>query len=291
MAVVSVNELADYRRATENLTPDMSARTYQRVFLVRTDDKNDGPLVAKSDPAIPLQGDPYPGDARAFCKNKSVEPFAPPMAWHVVCEYSSEWVINPNPLNDPALISWKAEQFERPVWRDRNGFAILNSVGDFFQTLPVMDDSHFVVSVKKNLAAVPVWVATYQDAINISPFTVDGILVGTGLGKLQALNIGETQERNGIQYRVLSYDIHLREEGWDLEILDMGFTRKGDYTLGEDPTKNYSAAPRDGDQTSSESAVLLDGAGGKLSPANPLTAVFLPFSVYPQKNFNMLPLT
>ncbi len=291
MAVISVNELADHRRATDNLTPEFSTRTYQRVFLVRTDDKNDGPLVAKSDPAIPLQGDPYPGDARAFCQNKSVEPFAPPMAWHVVCEYSSQWVINQNPLNDPALISWKAEQFQRPAWRDRDGYAILNSVGDFFSTLPVVDDSRFVVSVKKNLAAVPVWVATYQDAINIAPFTVDGILVATGLGKLQSLHIGEVQERNSIKYRVLSFDIHLRAEGWDLEILDMGFTRKGDYTLGEDPTKNYSAAPRDGDQTGSETPVLLDGAGGKLSPANPLTAVFLNFGVYKQKDFNLLPLT
>ena len=56
MAVVSVKELADYRRATENLTPDLSVRTYQRVFLVQTNDKNDGPLVAKLDPSIPLPG-------------------------------------------------------------------------------------------------------------------------------------------------------------------------------------------------------------------------------------------
>ena len=291
MAVVSVKELADYRRATENLTPDLSVRTYQRVYLVQTNDKNDGPLVAKLDPAIPLQGDPYPGDARAFCKNKSVEPFAPPMAWHVVCEYSSEWEIKQNPLNDPALISWKAEQFQRPAWRDRNGAAILNSAGDFFATLPVIDDSRFVVSVKKNLAAVPVWVATYQDAINIAPFTVDGILVATGLGKLQSLHIGEVQERNSIKYRVLSFDIHLREEGWDLEILDQGFTRTGDYSLGEDTGKKYSAGERDGDQTISETPVLLDGNGQKLTPANPLTAVFLSFGVYKQKDFNLLPLT
>lgn len=291
MAVVSVNELAEFRRATDTLTPDLSIRTYQRVFLVRTNSKTDGPFVAKNDPSIPAQGDPYPDDAFAYCKNKSVEPFAPPMAWHVICEYTSEWEIRPNPLNDPAHISWKAEQFERPAWRDRDGYAILNSAGDFFATLPVIDDSRFVVSVKKNLAAVPVWVATYQDAINSAPFTVDGILVATGLGKLQSLHIGETQERNNIKYRVLSFDIHLREEGWDLEILDQGFTRVGDYALGEDTGKKYSAGDRDGDQTISETPVLLDGNGQKLSPANPLTAVFLPFSVYKQKDFNLLPLT
>lgn len=291
MAVVSVNELAEYRRATDNLTPDLSIRTYQRVFLVRTDDKNDGPFVAKNDPSIPVQGDPYPDDAMSYCKSKSVEPFAPPMAWHVICEYTSEWEIRENPLNDPAHISWKAEQFERPAWRDRDGYAILNSAGDFFATLPVIDDSRFVVSIKKNLAAVPVWVATYQDAINISPFTVDGILVAAGLGKLQSLHIGEVQERNNIRYRVLSYDIHLREEGWDLQILDQGFTRVGDYGSGEDTGKKYSAGERDGDQTISETPVLLDGAGGKLTPANPLTAVFLNFGVYKQRDFNLLPLT
>jgi hypothetical protein len=155
----------------------------------------------------------------------------------------------------------------------------------------VIDDSRFVASVKKNLASVPVWVATYQDAINISPFTVDGILVAAGLAKLQSLHIGEVQERNNIRYRVLSYDIHLREEGWDLQILDQGFTRTGSYAAGEDTSMKFSAGERDGDQTISETPVLLNGNGGKLSPANPLTAVFLNFGVYTQRDFNILPLT
>ena len=290
MAIVSVKELAEMRRASETSTQDSSVRTYTRVFLVTTNSKHDGPKLVKDAATIPRRGEQYPDDLFVYMANKYVEAIAPPMAWHVICEYTSEWSFGQNPLSDPAIISWKAEQFERPTWKDRNGEAILNSAGGFYPTLPMMDDSHFVASVQKNVSIIPVWVTTYQDALNISPFTIDGIAVAAELAKLQSLQIGDWQERNNVLYRVLSFDIHFRADGWALSILDQGFARRGLASRGEDITKDF-AIRREGDMTPSEQPMLLNGLGQKLSPANPTTAVFLDFDVYRLRDFNLLPLT
>lgn len=295
MSVVSVVELFEERAGESAVSLAQSIRTYTRVFRVDTNDKNDDVVPVGTASGIPQQGDQYPSDTKAWVRNIQVRQLAGSTFWEVTCKYSSEFEITSNPLDDPAIITWSAEQFQRPTWKDRYGFPLLNSAGRFFQKLPMVDDSRFVVSIQKNVAVVPWWVATYQDALNISAFTVDGITVYAQLAKLNALKIGNWQERNAIQFRVLSFDIHLSEIGWDLEILDEGKARLGNpspnkYDVG-DPTENADktyTAVNDGDFTASGESVLLDGTGKQL-PANSF-GYFMIYGYYPLKDYNVLPL-
>lgn len=299
MAVISVAELFDERSGELTTGLAQSIRTYQRTFLVKTDDKNDDVVPVRNANGIPRIGDRYPSDAGAngsWARTIAVRQLAGATAWTVTVSYSSEFEILTNPLDDPAIITWSAEQFQRPTYMDRYRRPILNSAFRFFSKLPQVDDSRFVVSVQKNVAVVPAWVANYQDALNIAAFTVDGITVGAELAKFNAFKIGTWQERNAVRYRVLSFDLHLSAVGWDLEILDEGKSRLGNPTPGprdvgstsEDPDKSY-AAVNDGDQTNADEDVLLNGWGQQLPKGN--LGVFLPYGYYPLKDFTVLPLT
>lgn len=299
MAVISVVELFDERSGEITVGLAQSVRTYQRTFLVKTDDKNDDVVPVGNAVGIPRIGDRYPSDVGtngSWARTIAVRQLAGAMAWNVTVSYSSEFEILTNPLDDPAIITWGAEQFQRPTYKDRYNRPILNSAFRFFSKLPQIDDSRFVVSVQKNVAVVPAWVANYQDAVNISAFTVDGITVGAQLAKFNSFKIGAWQERNAVQYRVLSFDLHLSEVGWDIEILDEGKARLGNPNPGprevgsasEDPEKHF-AAVNDGDQTNAGEDVLLNGFGQQLPSGN--LGVFLPYGVYPLKDFTVLPLT
>jgi len=298
MTVVSVVELFEDRGGASTIGFAQTVRTYKRAFLVKTNNKYDDVVTAGQATNVPREGDKYPSDSGAWCRTITVDQFAGSTVWKVTCDYSSEFEITTNPLTDPAVITWSAEQFQRPTWLDRDGYAILNSAGRFFDTLPTVDDSRFVASVQKNVGVVPAWVANYQDAVNEAQFTVDGITVAAELAKLNGLKIGNWQERSGVPYRSLSFDIHLRREGWDLSILDQGKVRKGTPTPGstlvggayEVPARDYPAID-EGTGTNSSEPVLLNGSGQQLKTPTPATAVFLDFGYYQLKDFNVLPLT
>ena len=298
MAVILVTETFDERAGASTIGFAQSVRTYTRAFRVETNNKYDAVVTVGSATSIPRIGDRYPEDAGAWCRTVSVDQLAGSTHWKVTCQYSSEYEITTNPLTDPAVITWSAEQFQRPAWKDRDGNAILNSAGQFFATLPTVDDSRFVASVQKNVSVVPIWVATYQDAINSVPFTIDGITVGTKLAKLNGLKIGNWQERAGVAFRSLSFDLHLRREGWDLEILDQGRERKGTPSPtadqvgydGEETTKDYPVI-NTGDGTDASDVKLLDGNGYQLKNPTPANSVFLSFGYYQLQDFNNLPLS
>lgn len=298
MAAIAIVELFEDRSGTASIGFAQSIRTYSRTFRVTTNNKYDGIATAGSATGLPRIGDKYPEDTGSWCRSVDVEQLAGSTIWKVKCTYSSEFEVTTSPLTDPAVITWSAEQFQRPAWKDRDGNAILNSAGQFFDTLPTVDDSRFVVAVQKNVGVVPSWVATYQDALNSVPFTVDGITVGTKLAKLNGLKIGSWQERAGVAYRSLQYELHLRREGWDLQILDQGRLRKGRPTptadevgfAGEETHKPYPAVVSGTGQDSSE-PMLLDGNGAQLIDPTPANAVFLSFGYYHLVDFNNLPLS
>lgn len=123
-----------------------------------------------------------------------------------------------------------------------------------------------------------------EDGVNSSQFTLDGKVIATNKAKLSAPKIGRWQKRNGVSYREMTMIIKLNKDGWNLQPLDAGFRfRNG---LGE-----LVRITSDGDGTDVTTPVLLNGAGVVLSDPTPSTAVYGDFEVYPEYNFNLLPLT
>ena len=146
------------------------------------------------------------------------------------------------------------------------------------------DDSRRVVTVTKNLAVVPSWILTYQDAVNSDVFSIDGISIGIGLAKVQRVSVGEAQSRNGTSFRTVSFTIHLEKSGWLLEPLDAGFREIG---YGGERVNIVN----EGDGLQPSAPVPLDGAGVHIADPTLANCVFLSFVVYETKVFSALPLT
>lgn len=220
MAVSSIKEIHDGRDGE-----DEEVRRWTRVWRVNTDSHYDDATVVLA--AAPRIGAVHPKDPGARLRRRRArnESFSK-RVWIVTAAYSSGIEIEENPLAEPATIEWGTESFQRPFYKDRNGDAILNSAGFYFNPPVMDDDSRLTVSIAKNLAAVPTWVLAYRNATNSDQCVIDGIEVAVGQAKVRAIHISGWQERNDVRYRVLTLTIHLDEDGWDREILDQSLYEK-----------------------------------------------------------------
>jgi hypothetical protein len=149
----------------------------------------------------------------------------------------------------------------------------------------MIDDSRRVVTVQKNLTAVPTWILDYQDAVNNDAFSVDGVSIAIGQAKMQLVTVGPVQERNGTLFRQVNFQIQFQRDGWAVDILDAGFREKDPA----DSTKRIAITLDDG--TDPSTPVLLNGSGSKLDDPTPATAQFITFSAYKERAFSSLPLT
>ncbi len=260
------------------------ARTYQRKFLLRTTTQADGPFAVGSNASLPIIGNAHPEDANAFCISLQVENTNPWSGWTVTANYSDERTIDDTPTDDAAEINWGSEQFQKVAVTDRDGNLIVNSAGDLFDPPAMIDDSRRVVTVSKNLASVPSWILDYQDAINSDTFTIDGISIGVGKAKMQAVTVGPKQRRNATVFRTVNFTIHLQRDGWTLDILDAGYNRK-------DPLDATKRQPITINGQLPSAPYPLNGAGIPLENPSPVNCVFRSFNVYKTRAFSTLPLT
>lgn len=258
-------------------------RRYTRAFIFSTSLASEDEYHILAHPSAPKNGSAHPSDSGAFVTSRRAECTDGQNGWLLTCEYSSERQYNEDPTADPAAISWDSEQFQKPAVFDKDGNAIVNSAGDPFDPPNMMDDSRRIVTVTKNLATVPSWILTYQDAVNSDNFTVDGVPVTAGQAKMQRVSVGEVQSRNGISFRPVVFEIHLQRDGWLLEPLDAGFREKaGSLRIN---------ILNDGDLEPPTAPTPLDGSGAVLTNPTAATCVFLSFSVYDTAAFSSLPLT
>ncbi len=259
-------------------------RTYQRRFKLETSLKTENAAMVGSDANLPIIGNTHPGDGNARCIGSRVENTSPWKGWTVTVEYSDERVINTDPTIDEAEINWGSEQFQKVAVVDRDGNLIVNSAGDLFDPPAMIDDSRRVVTVSKNLAAVPSWILDYQDAINSDTFTIDGISIAVGKAKMQAVTVGPKQRRNNTVFRTVNFTIHLQRDGWTLDILDAGYNRK-------DPLDATKRQPITINGQLPSAPYPLNGAGIPLENPSPVNCVFRSFNVYKTRTFSTLPLT
>ena len=277
MTVQSCNIIS--RRASNSL----GIRTYQHVYQVVTDSSSDDEYVVGSYSGLPRIGQQHPSDSNAWCVDISPElERDTKINWMVGITYSSANEIAQNPLMEPSVIEWDGENFDEVAVYDRSGHAILNSAGDYYADA-MRERSRRVVTVVKNIGNVPSWILEAEDAVNSSQFTLDGKPIAANKAKLSAPKIGRWQQRNGVWYREMTMVIKLNKDGWNLQPLDAGFRYRN--SLGQ-LVRAYS----EGDGTDVTTPVLLDGAGGLLSNPIPSTASYGDFEVYPEYNFNLLPL-
>jgi hypothetical protein len=297
----------DARGGEESYQPDGTTVTERtRQWRVTTDNQTTDDVTIMADAAAPKIGTSHPNHASCKCIHRlcQIESHEKKRWWLFTARYSTKWDIDENPLNDPAKTEWSTETFQTPVWETIDGKGIVNSAGDPFDPPAEKDDSRWTSVTRKNVAtSVPNWMFAYQDAVNSDTFTIDGISVTSGWAKVSAIHLSEIQERNEIEYRVLTVTIHYRAENedigsgsygsgsgsdtiepWHLNILDAGM-REVITSSGVDERRNIINA---GDGMPVSAPVPLDGEGAALDDPTLDNAVWKQFQVYHEKAFALI---
>ena len=144
--------------------------------------------------------------------------------------------------------------------------------------------------------------------MNSDPFTIGtggrAFNVPAGIAKLQRTAFGEQQERNGVKYTVVTYELHLSAKGWLSQILDAGFREwkffpfgasgSGEVASGSGTDGEYRLVNirNDGDKELVTAPVPLNGYGQSLKNPTPDTAIARVDTQYDELPFNgVLPLS
>jgi len=266
----------------ETATADLGVRRYTRQFALFANG-NEGPFVVGSNANLPVIGSLHYDDPSARCRSLQIARASgkDKYNWIATANYDTQVAYEINPLSDPADIQWSGDNFEEIAVVDVSGNACLNSAGDPLQDL-FRERSRRVVTVIKNVAAVPDWIITAEDAVNSSDFVIDGFTVPATKAKLSAPQLGRWETRNNVRFRQMTMTIKLNKDGWQSRPLDAGYRTV--YGNGRRLITND-------DGTLPTNPVPLDGTGAVLDNPTPATAVYRAFDLYPLLNFNTLPLT
>lgn len=284
MAVTSVTHVWSGETWSDDLTGE---REYQGLYRVISNVPNENPQNVRSASGLPAIGSAFDTDPGAFARRRTARRLEESrLVWEVTVDYANLSLDAPpeSPLDEPAKYRWTAGQYTRACIEDRNGDAVVNSAGDYFDPPPEVEDVRWSVNIQANVAEVPAAILNYAGAVNNAGFTVDGVSVDTGAAKIIGLDISELQERNDIEYRTITLVLEFRAEGYDLRLLDQGFRIKDGTEL-----KDILIEDEDGEKNRPSSPVLLDGAGAVLEDPSPTTAEYLTFEVDKRLAFSVLP--
>lgn len=300
MSVSTFDEIHNGRDGVDEVSGEQAVRRYTQVFRAVTTSNNDDAATIRLDPRCPRLGQVHPNDPWSWCRrvHPRNESFSK-RVWIVTAAYSSERERDEDPINDPIQIEWRTETFNKVVWQDRDGKGIVNSAGDPFDPPVEVDESRIVADIRVNLLAVPAWILTYRDSVNSTPFKIDNVEMPKGVARVARIYVGPWQERNEIFFRAVALALQFRTpleddpgKEWHEWTLDQGFRKKTGADGGE-PSPGETALRTNitntGDSESPTAPVLLDGNGQPLVDPTMDNAVFLPFGVYPEKDFTILP--
>lgn len=243
-------------------------------------------------PIIPYASfNPYVTLVPQLCRSVTVDQDSgAPLKWIIEATYSSEPLNQSdeqqaqNPLDRPPLVKWSSTTYQLALAEDRNGEAIVNSAGDYFDPPVEASRSHWTVTIEKNVTGVPAFILGYADAVNESAIQIQGISVSPECAKLMDVSLSERKSEGEGDQRVnfytFGYTMELRAETWQLKVLDQGLRYVDDDEIKQilDERSKPISSPR-----------LLDGEGGILEDPTPGNAEWLYFDIYEKRDFSVLP--
>lgn len=227
-----------------------------------------------------------------LCRNTTVaQDSNAPRHWTITSSYSSEPLKQSeeqaeNPLDRPPVVKWASNQYRRALERDRNGHALVNSVGDYFDPPVEADAARWIVSIEKNVTGIPADIINYTDATNQNSFSIQGVGIGAEVAKLTEVSLSERKSEqvgdDTVYFYTFGYSLELRPETWKLKVLNQGYRYKTGSSIKQ--ILDDSTPPRP-----VTTPKLLTSAGAVLSSPTTANAVFLDFDIYTARDFSILP--
>lgn len=290
MAIVLGSSGEDINKRTMSVD-EKGDRTYQRAFVLVSDNINDGVLTVQDAAVVagimPIIGSIYSVgndiDIGASCRTINVTHTAQRAGGGAVfaatASYSSanqdQQAPSANPLLEPIKWSISFEQRSVPYIHDFDDDSVLvrNSAGDEFDPPAETERDILVLTAEKNVSALSLAFAqTMQNSINSGAFL--GFPMKTVKVRVRG-NGPNTQ--NDITYAKVFYDFLVSDKEWVGRFLDQGYNEitKDGGTILKSPILDRYGNPVDRPQN-------LDGAG---KPTGTDQAFILEFEEFAKRSF------
>jgi hypothetical protein len=310
MAVINVAERFQGCSASQEQKDLRIAGVAVRVFEVSFDDnellpnKQIAALTASyGGVSVPAILDAHPNDANWFVFTKTARPDVSGVHWIVDVNYQ----YMENPFTRLAEIDWDFTEEPAIVENDITGKAVASSAGEPFDP-PIQEMACDIVGRISYAASQfdGLIAANYIDAVNDGSLRIDQVYFPAYTVKINKWKGKKTYWGTTAYWEVyLEIQIRLAYKpgtsdiyGWQKQILDQGFYRRGTFAdavsggtiIGKVPIRNRDIATiQSGDGINADdqvsSPVLLDGNGGILAEGSP--PVFLYFETKKRRNFNI----
>lgn len=243
-------------------------RTYRIVFVVITDNPDDGVMVVGNASGIPHKGDVYATatdfDPGALCQD--VSPKQDPdeqTVWEVVATYSSHsgdpMKDDHNPMVHPPDIHWSSWGETRALYEDFNGKKFVNTAGQPLDPPVERRFKYPALTVVRNEKTFPVMlVQSYWDVLNSDVFN------GWPPETVKVDDIrASSQYREAQGFFRVTYEFLFRNEGWKHYELDAGPTHLEKNTAGDNERVTNKCKG-----IATTNVLPLDGKGDLLSQAD-----------------------
>lgn len=293
MAIISVKEKHERRRSSVK----DGQRSHTRVFLVTTDNIQNGPAAALNandgDMAIPQAGAEHPSGDGTLVNNIEAEPHQDSgIHFNVTVEYGGEedeesggggTPVGDDPTLSPVEISYGAAEATESYFLDQSpqpdewdvmtygpwqGRPVVNSAGEPFDNFLERDVSELVITIVSNEAGYDAnAMELYSNTINAGPVLIDGVTFAPGTLKLSPITASrhswvDSGGNADIYYR-LTKTLKARRQGWVDRMIDTGVNEL-DYT-GDEPPIIAFGEPHDVNLVP-----IMNGAGLRVSKPWPL---------------------
>lgn len=213
-------------------------REYTVKYLVRTDDRSDGPATVRTAFGIPNVGDLYtPGndfDPQAIVTNKRVSQGGSPWEWEVDVTYSTDVKEEPekpaSPLDEPPRVSWgfqerrilvpgRYQNPDSPSQTQDFQLGVTNSAGELYDPQPEMDISEPILTISKNVATIsPSQFFSIANCVNSDTF------YGSNPRqlRLRAPTAESAYDKTIGTYWQVTYGFAYKWDTWDIQVLNQG---------------------------------------------------------------------
>ena len=299
--------------------------TYKQLWQVLTDDMNDGMITVMGAMGLPQPYSLYyfGNEADVSAVATSVSPKRDknkPLIWNVTITYTQLpgieaaaggagddpidvtrylpecriWHVAYDEVVATARKGLPSEDFATVMLKDKT--AVQNSAKMPLET-PLMDQKYYqVIEITNNQWTYRQWLAkAYRDRVNSDTWW--GNLPGTAKLVAYGGQMRFTENDEGVPsvYWSVRHEIHVKDDGWDHEVLDHGKYRlsRSDGTIPSDPSVATGVAPiTDELGRMVDVAVPLDGLGQPLemNATPPVSEYYFHWHVKDQVTFSGLQL-
>lgn len=240
MSIVSVNEARMERSGKDSSS---SPPTWERAFLVVTNDIEDGPALILDDSAIPQLGDEHPDADYMVVGERDCSVYEDDFHWLVKITYvreSGEQAGDPTQNNPRISFSTVAKEYvadkaynnddspppSSPDTRGNPTKAVENSAKDPFDP-PLMDERrNIVITIQRNESIAefdPEHLPEYENTLNSSSITIAGVTIAKHEGMMRSIRADKAWDTYGRAYYSVTYDIEVDRETHVRKILDRGY--------------------------------------------------------------------